>query len=50
MVAEVKRDGVLSSSMSSNLGSFAPFTMHSARALLLYLVLIDPGMLSRREV
>jgi hypothetical protein len=35
--------------MSSNLGSFNGFSMHQARAMLLYVALIDPGMLSRRE-
>ena len=41
--------GEVSSSMGSLLGTFTPFTMHSARSVLLYLTLVDPSMLSRKE-
>ena len=49
MVAEIKRDGRVQSGQGESLGSFSPFTMRDARLAALYLVLIDPGMLSRRE-
>jgi len=49
MVAEVKRDGAVHSSSGSTLGFFEPFRFGDMRAIALYVMLIDPGMLSREE-
>ena len=49
-LAEVRRDGTLHGPEGSVLGSFEPFTFGALRSsLALYLVLLDPGLLSRRE-
>ena len=49
-VAEVRRDGSIQSSLGSNLGALTPFMYGDLRSTAsLFLLLIDPGMLSTRE-
>jgi len=45
-VAEVDKRGCVSGHSGSYLGQFHPFTYHDMKLLGLYLMLIDPGMLS----
>ena len=45
-VAEVDKRGCVSGHSGSYLGQFHPFSYHDMKLLGLYLMLIDPGMLS----